>query len=490
MRNFLLVLIFCNLFICETNSQVSKLTLNDVIILAKTQSPDALLAKHRFRSSYWKYRSFKASYLPSLSLNATIPDFNKTITPILQDDGSVRYIDKFDATYSADLMLSKVIGFTGGSLFMTSGYQQYDVFTDSTTISTYYSTPVNIGYRQPLFAYNQYKWDKKLQPIMYEEAKRKYLQDVEEISLKAVDAFFGLLSAQITLKVAEKNQANNDTLYQIAVGRYGLGKIAENELLQMELSLLNSNVQLEQAKVSLEAQLNELRSFLGIKENEMIELIIPENVPDLQIEYERAIEQALKNTPDILGFERELIAAESNLNKEKAENRFNADLYAVYGLTDQAATIEDVYVDPRDNQRLSVGISIPILDWGVGKGKVKMAESNLELSKTKIEQDQIDFKHNVMLRIMEFNMLGSQVNVAAKADTVAQKRFEISKQRYYIGKIGITDLNIATTEKDNAKKQYMDALRRYWHGYYIVRRITLYDFTNNMPIITDFEAIR
>ncbi|PIQ28085.1 MAG: hypothetical protein COW63_14930, partial [Bacteroidetes bacterium CG18_big_fil_WC_8_21_14_2_50_41_14] len=37
----------------------SQYTLQEVIRLAQDQSPDAQIARHRFKSSYWQYRNFK-----------------------------------------------------------------------------------------------------------------------------------------------------------------------------------------------------------------------------------------------------------------------------------------------------------------------------------------------------------------------------------------------------------------------------------------------
>ena len=44
--------------------EVKRLTFDEVIRLAEEQSPNALIAKHRFRASYWQYRTFIAQYRP------------------------------------------------------------------------------------------------------------------------------------------------------------------------------------------------------------------------------------------------------------------------------------------------------------------------------------------------------------------------------------------------------------------------------------------
>ncbi|HQV01611.1 MAG TPA: TolC family protein, partial [Bacteroidia bacterium] len=67
--------------------------------------------------------------------------------------------------------------------------------------------------------------------MLYEESKRQYAEDLEAVSVLASERFFNLLIAEIRVRIESLNLANNDTLFQIAKGRYNLGRIAENELL-------------------------------------------------------------------------------------------------------------------------------------------------------------------------------------------------------------------------------------------------------------------
>ena len=72
--------------------------------------------------------------------------------------------------------------------------------------------------------------------------------------------------------------------------------------------------------------------------------------------------------------------------------------------------------------------------------------------------------------------------MSAKADTVAQKRYEVAYNRYVISRITIDNLYIAQNEKDQAVSQYVTALRNYWLAYYRLRQTTLYDFERGAPI--------
>ena len=149
------------------------LTLDEVINLAKEQSYDALIAKHSFRGSYWQYRSFKASYLPALSLSGTAIGFDNSISQEWQD-GEQELVEHNTNQSNLNLSLNQSIGLTGGRIFMQSNLMQVDNFESSSRYFT--SSPVTIGFSQPLFGFNQLKWDRKIEPLKYEEARKQYVE--------------------------------------------------------------------------------------------------------------------------------------------------------------------------------------------------------------------------------------------------------------------------------------------------------------------------
>ncbi|OQA01987.1 MAG: multidrug resistance outer membrane protein MdtQ [Bacteroidetes bacterium ADurb.Bin408] len=366
--------------------------------------------------------------------------------------------------------------------------QRIDLIRDS-LVTSFSSTPISIGINQPLFGYNAFRWERRIEPLRYEEARRQYIEDRENTAIKATNYFFDLLNAQINVQISETNYSNNDTLYKIAKGRYNLGKIAENELLEMELNFLNAEASLEQNKIDYQSALFRFRSFLSLKDTLPVELSLPLETPVCSVLPQKAIEEALKNRPDALAHRRNLLEADRDLAKAKADNRFNINVFGVYGLTQTAEGFNNVYKAPLDQQQLVIGFQLPILDWGVSKGKIKMAESNRELVKTNVEQAVIDFEQEIFLKAMQYNMLAKQLEIAAKADTIAQKRYEVTKQRFLIGRIDIIPLNLAQEAKDLAKQSFINSLRNFWVSYYEMRKLTQYDFLKNKKIEADFNNL-
>ncbi|MCB2197606.1 MAG: TolC family protein [Bacteroidetes bacterium] len=465
---------------------LEELTFEQVIQLAREQSPDAIMAKHRYRANYWQFRTYRAEFRPGVKFYSTFPNLNRSYNEFSDSTGSY-YVKLNKNTTHLNVDIVQNVPFTGGQLSLRTDLSRLDNLESDEY--SYSSTPFSITYSQPVLFYNEFKWQKKIEPLKYEEAKREYISSLEDVSLKAVGYFFDLALAQQNLQVAEINYSNADTLYQIATGRYNIGTIAENELMQMELSLLNAGSSMNSAKVDLEIKKFRLRSFLGFNEKVDLKLIIPKDIPELTVDVDQALEIARANNPDIIAYERQLIEAERDVAKARSQKGLQADLFASVGYTQQADELSDVYIDPQNQQTLTVGLEIPLLDWGLGRGRYKMAQSSQEVIKTTVDQARTDFVQNVYLNVMQFNLQDDQLLIAAKSDTIAQKRYDMTKQRFLIGKVDVLDLNVALSEKDAAKSNYIAALRKYWSNYYNLRKITLYDFVADQPLNTDYEKL-
>ncbi len=487
---FLVIFLFAQDISAQTEPEAGErvLTLPEVIQLAREQSLMGLMARHQFRSSYWEYRTHIARYRPGLTMEATVPSLNNVMESVTQPDGSEKFVSTSNMQTGLELQLNQNIGLTGGRVFVTSQLQRNDNFNEDPP-TTYLAYPVTIGLIQPLNGYNSLRWDRKIEPMKYEEAKLDYVNTMERVSQRAVGYFFDLALAQINLEIARKNFANTDTLYQIALGRYQLGTIAENELLQMELSSLNSGAAINESNIDLALRRSRLRSFLGFNDRLNLELILPREVPEMTLDYSRTLAEALENNPEILSMERQLLEAERRVAEARSEKGIRADLFAQVGLSQNAQSLSGAYQNPENQQRLRVGVQVPLLDWGLGRGQYRMAQSAQEVVRTDVRQSQIDFDENIFLQVMQFNLQDDQVLIASKADAIANLRYEVTKQRFLIGKIDVLDLNVALEEKDVARRGYVQALRNYWDYYYDLRGLTLYDWQKDLKLTEDFDEL-
>jgi outer membrane protein TolC len=495
-RGILFICFWISTFNLNAQDQVERFTLDKVLSIAKEQSPDAILAQHRFRISFWQYRSFQSMYMPSLRFYGIIPAIDRSLhknsLPVVLPDNSTVFVDQYSENksnfYSGTLSVSQNVGLTGGTISLNSSMERTDqIGPDSRQFAA--NPAVNITINQPLFGFNNMKWERKIQPLIYEVARKNYLNAVEVVYMRAVGRFFDLANAQLNLKIAQMNFCNSDTLYEIAQMRYRLGNIPENELLQMQLSNLNAKTDLMKAEIELEMQRSILRTFLGYNERMNFTLILPDCIPELKIEYQKVLELAITNNPDVIDRQRQLLEARKEIAQARGQ-RQNINLMASFGLS--KSTYGDVlsaYDKPGENEQLKIGIAVPIIDWGQQRGRIKIAQSNEELVSIQVQQAQADFEQNIFVQVMQFNRQNDQVTISAKADTIGQKRYDVSKQRFLLGKIDALNLNDAIREKDLAKHQYLESLRDYWILFYSLRMMTLYDFKNNQTLHVDYEKL-
>lgn len=488
LNDFMKVIIF--LFLLTMSQQLLlaqdtlRFTLIEVIDLARKQSPQAVAARHQYRASYWNWRSFKADYFPSLSFTSN-SSLNRTISPVTMPDGSDSFVHRNQLLNDGLLLVNQNIALLGGSVYIQTGLQRLDVFSDNQV--SFMSTPIVIGYSQNLFGYNYLKWNKRIEPVRYTHAQKQYGETLELVASAAAMKFFQLATAQSNFFSATNNYASADTLYRYAQGRYEVGTITENEMLQLEINYLTEQTNRLNARIEMDDCILDLRSFLGISENVELVAQINHDVPAFIVPIDEALYFARQNSPDAELFYLQKLQSESAVANAQASRGFKADLYMQFGLSQTDAVFSNVYRNPLNQQLVSLGIRIPILDWGVGRGRVEVAKSNLEKVKVELAQAQTDFEANVMKLVKQFNLQVDKVGIARQTMQRAQRRNDVAYRLYLLGKSNVLDLNAAISEKDNSQRTYIRELQNYWSLYYGLRSITGWDFERNNPIILTIE---
>lgn len=458
----------------ETDTLV--LDLQTAIRIALSQSPSAQSARNSFLVAYWNYRNYRANYLPSVTLSSS-PYYNNGIK-YDYEEGLFRRLDQLSTDLS--MTINQNIAFTGGNLFLTSNLTRIDEFMKKET--SYSSMPVSLGYNQSLFGINSLKWDRRVQPLQYTMAKKKYAETIELVSAEACRQFFAQASAQTELEMAQQNFASADTLFQMAKGRYEVGTITENEMLQLEINRLNEETNVMDAEVNLQEVMQEVRSFLGMEKDTEIRIVMPESVPIFEVPLARAQELALENSPDPDSYKLNKMNMERNLAQAKAEAGLKADLYMELGLSQSGNDLSSSLRNQKDNEYVRVSISLPILDWGRGKGKVKVAKSELALTNIQTEQGMNSFQKNVQKLVHQFNMQARKVRIASLTDKRAEQRHNVARKLYIMGRNTLLDLNAAISEKNSARRNSIFTMQTYWTLYYTLRSMTAYDFEKNLPL--------
>nr|WP_304966802.1 TolC family protein [Duncaniella muris] len=463
------------------------LTLEKTIELANDSSLMAFRYRNMYQAGYWQYVSYKANRLPSLSLTATPARYYRYMTQRYDSEQNIdifRQQQMFSA--SAGLEVTQNVDLLGGSLYLETDLEYMRNFGQN-KYTQYSSVPVRIGYRQDLLGFNAFKWERKIEPLRYEKAKKELIYNMESVSEQAVSYFFALALAQAEYRLAEENVASCDTLYVIGERRFKIAAISRADLLTLELDKVNARNTLENCRIALKRASFSLASFLGMDKNTEIELKMPGRPLTTAIPLDLALAMAKKNNPMLLGHRQTILEGEREFNRAKAESRFNASVNASVGFNQVADDFSGAYRSPLRQDLVSVSISVPLIDWGVRKGKVNMARNNLNVSRIAARQDELSVEEDLIMTVSDYEVRQRLIASASEALDLAETAYTQTRQRFIIGKADINSITLSLNRRQEAAKNYIAALQNYWLSHYKIRRLTLHDFELDMPLSEKFE---
>ena len=457
------------------------ITLSEAIALAQQRGHQARAARAARESGRYRHRAYRSGLLPQLSLGGTVPAYNKSIISVLRDDGSTEFVPQQQTDASVTVTLAQKIPVTGGDLFVSSSLARLRV-SGPAAYQSWSSTPVSVGLRQDIFRPNTAAWDGQEDAVRAELNERAYLEAMEDVALQTAALFFDVYAARVALQNAVTNAAVNDTLYRLNTGRFEVGKIGENDLLQSELALLRSRTTLESARLEHERATDALRLALDLPSGTTVEVAVTGGVPEFEADTARAVAEALKNRAAVTAVALDDVQARRSVAEARLRSGAGATVQASYGFNATAPEASLAYQNLLEARRFTLSVQVPLWQWGGRHEGVQAAQADRErvanLSAATLDQ----LAHDARFAALALAQARRTALLVAKSDSVAAKRFEVAYNRYVIGRITIDNLYIAQAEKDQALVEYVRGLRGYWAALYRLRGATLFDFAAGGPI--------
>lgn len=491
MTEFLRILVFSCLLAglapAGMAEEVRRITLDEAILTARARSVDAAVALNELRTAYWSYRTYRANLLPEINFNATAPSYRKSYSPYQLDDGSYTFVRNNNLQMNGEISIDQNIWLTGGTLSLNTSLDYLKQLTGD-RFGRFMSIPVALTLSQPVFGVNTIKWNRRIEPVRYAEAKAAFISATENVAMTAINNYFSLLLSKENISIAEQNLANAEKLYEVAKAKREMGQISKNDLLQLELNLLNARSSLTDCESDYKSNMFKLRAFLDIEEDVTLDPVVPDAIPSALVAYDDVLEKARANNSFAKNIRRRQLEADYEVAKAKGNQR-QIMLYAQIGYTGTSDRFGEAYDRLKDNQVVEVGFKIPILDWGKRRGQVKVSESNRDVVRSRLRKEQMEFDQNIFILVERFNNQRRQLEISLRADTIARQRYDTNVETFLIGKISTLDLNDSQVSKDESRQAYINQLYLYWNYYYQLRSVALWDFSTNKGIDADIDAI-
>lgn len=484
--SFLVLWICCTKLVTAQNKPIV-LSLNKAIEVASDSSLDAFRYKNLYQAYYWQHVAYKANRLPSLTLNTNPVQFYRDITKRYDYDQNIDvYREQQTISSSLNLAIKQNFDLTGGTFFVDSELGYMYNFGDN-KYSQFNTVPIRIGYEQSLIGYNAFRWEKKIEPLKYERAKKELIYNLEATSEKTTNYFFELAMVQAEFDLAKKNLSTTDTLYRIGVERHKIAAISQADLLTLELDRINAQNSFQNAEIALRRAMFSLASFLGYDKNSQLKLIIPGKPTSVDLSVEKALQLARENNPKFLQMRESQLEAERDVDKARKESMFNARVNASIGLNQVADNFNKAYRDLLQQEIVGLNISIPLVDWGVRKGRHNMAKNNLNVLKISNKQEELQLEEDLIMTVGDFNIQQKMIQSAENALDIATLAYDATKKRFLIGKADVNSLTLAQKREQEAQQNYIRSLKNYWVSYFKIRKLTLFDFETGVSLSRNFD---
>ena len=273
--------------------------------------------------------------------------------------------------------------------------------------------------------------------------------------------------------------------------KYANGLIREVDALQMEVDLAEAKNNYDLAKVNLLSSQNRFKEIVGLELSDSISLLNELKYEVVIVDTEKAVQMALANRLEVRENEIRIELEKMGVKQQRAEGMIKADLTAYYeknGINTQdinqsfKSSLNNSYNDMMkrpQNFGIGINVTVPILDWGENKALVRAAKARLKQAEIAREIEHRSIEREVRNLVADLNSSLKRLQLLEKNLIVAEKSFEITRQRFSDGDIDSQALALERNRLNTAYNNHLSAYINYQLLLSDITRRTFFDFQKN-----------
>ncbi len=425
----------------------SVIKLEDCIKIALQNSPVIKKYKYNYGISKSNVGIAKAAYFPKLSIGT---GYNLTDTSSNRGSSSTN-------VYSAEAALNQLIwnfGKTNANIRM----QKFNLISalfnfNNTVLDTIFEVKTNYyGVLAARASVDINKAYVQINERNYQRTKA-YFEEGIKSKIDLVNAEVNLSDSKVTLVDAEKAYKNalvklNNSMYVAYAPDYVL---EPTETFKYKEHLYTVNLEQLDKKNDLSVLPENVGDALLTSKVEKADILTDYNFQEFPYSFEKSVELAYENRPDLMAYDSTLRAMEENLLYIKREYYPEISAKAGYGFRDTNSTNSfNVGVN------LSSAVNIMSKKHEIDSGKFQVA----------LAQNEIDLlKQNIYFEVQNayVNMIELEKQVPLLAVKVRQtlENFELADGRYSVGLGDYIELQDAKVKYNNAQHSYVETIYKY-----------------------------
>ena len=336
-----------------------------------------------------------------------------------------------------------------------------NTYSNSNTTSTSFSLGGNV----PVFQGFQITNGIKLSELNLAAATADLEKARDDIRVAVAQAYVQILYNQELLRVAREQASHDEELLEQIKARLDVGKVSAAEVSAQQATLAQSRQSEIQAEGNLNIALLDLSQLLELPSPEGFAVVTPE-VGDpsqtLLMRPEAIYEEAVAVKPAVEAAKLNVDYAE--LGIARAKGAYLPTLSLSGGLGSNFYTNSKFASDPfgkqlKNNFSQYVGLSlnIPIFQGFSVRNNVRTAELSYKGQQIQLES----VKKALYKEIQQayYNAVTAQARYAGSRETEESARlhYELTEEKYKVGKAGVAEYNDARTSWLRAESEYIQA---------------------------------
>jgi len=493
MKTKYLIVLGITLASLTVKAETYLLTLQASIDLAKEKSYTMRNLQEDLKIAEYNLKSATSSLKTHIDFSLTMPEFNQTVRT-WDDTTGVSFYSVKRMDYGGMVTVNQPL-ITNGNIYWETGLNSYDDFYNQDRSATFNT---RLRLRQPidaLYGYNAIRSSLKSARLDYERTKKSLRREELNLEYQVSSSYYNLLSLQRSTEIALLDYERQTEANKIAQNKYASGLIREVDALQMEVDIAEAQNSYEVSLINQESALNSFKNLLGIELTDSVILKDDLEYTIVTVDADKAVEYALKNRTELRERDIAIEQQAMSIRQRKAEGMvrgyFDAyvqktgtsmgDITTTYGNTIQYSASD--FMDRPINYGVGVTVSIPLLDWGENKARVRAAEARQRQNYLAKEELERSIETETRNSVAQLNNNLKRLQLLEKNVAIAEKSFAITLQRFSDGDIDSQTLALERNRLNSAYRSHLSAYIAYQLSLADIMRKTLYDFENDEPIM-------
>ena len=336
-----------------------------------------------------------------------------------------------------------------------------NTYSNSNTTSTSFSLGGNV----PVFQGFQITNGIKLSELNLAAATADLEKARDDIRVAVAQAYVQILYNQELLRVAREQAAHDEELLEQIKARLDVGKVSAAEVSAQQATLAQSRQSAIQAEGNLRIALLDLTQLLEFPSPEGFSIVTPE-VGDpsqtLLMRPEAIYEEAVAVKPAVEAAKLNVDYAELGIARAKGAYLPTLSLSGGLGsnyYTNSKFDSDSFGKQLKNNFSQYVGLSlnVPIFQGFSARNNVRTAELSYKGQQIQLES----VKKALYKEIQQayYNAVSAQARYAGSRETEESARlhYELTEEKYKVGKAGVADYNDARNNWLRAESEYIQA---------------------------------